>query len=85
MLRRGRAGRAGDVGVGAPGVQRAWPVVLRTQILLTSATLSLAAAWRLTSAGELLGPIALAAGLWVLLGAPWRPWSDAEQGGRAAP
>jgi hypothetical protein len=43
-------------------------VVLRAQILLTSATLSLAAAWRLTSARELLGPIALAAGLWVLLG-----------------
>ncbi len=55
--------------VSGPRVQRAWPVVLRTQILLTSATLSLAAAWRLTSAGELLGPIALAAGLWVLLGA----------------
>ena len=55
--------------VSGPRVQRAWPVVLRTQILLTSATLSLAAAWRLTSARELLGPIALAAGLWVLLGA----------------
>jgi hypothetical protein len=55
--------------VSGPRVQRAWPVVLRAQILLTSATLSLAAAWRLTSAGELLGPIALAAGLWVLLGA----------------
>ncbi len=55
--------------VSGPRVQRAWPLVLRTQILLTSATLSLAAAWRLTSARELLGPIALAAGLWVLLGA----------------
>ena len=32
-----------------PAVKRAWPVVLRAQILLTSATLSLAAAWRLTS------------------------------------
>ncbi len=48
--------------VSGPRVQRAWPVVLRTQILLTSATLSRAAAWRLTSARELLGPIALAAG-----------------------
>jgi energy-converting hydrogenase Eha subunit A len=55
--------------VSGPRVQRAWPIVLRAQILLTSATLSLAAAWRLTSARELLGPIALAAGLWVLLGA----------------
>jgi energy-converting hydrogenase Eha subunit A len=55
--------------VSGTAVQRAWPVVLRAQILLTSATLSLAAAWRLTSARELLGPIALAAGLWLLLGA----------------
>jgi predicted permease len=55
--------------VSGPAVKRAWPVVLRAQILLTSATLSLAAAWRLTSARELLGPIALAAGLWLLLGA----------------
>lgn len=55
--------------VSGPRVQRAWPVVLRTQILLTSVTLSLAAAWRLTSASELLGPLALAAGMWILLGA----------------
>jgi hypothetical protein len=39
------------------------------QILVTSATLSLVAAWRLTSAGELVGPLALAAGMWIMLGA----------------
>ena len=49
--------------------QRVWPVVLRVQILVTSATLSLVAAWRLTSAGQLLGPLALSAGLWLMLGA----------------
>lgn len=54
---------------GGTRVQRVWPVVLRAQILVTSATLSFAAAWRLTSIGELLGPLALAAGLWVMLGA----------------
>lgn len=54
---------------GGSRVQRVWPVVLRAQILLTSATLSFAAAWRLTSAGELVGPLALAGGMWVLLGA----------------
>ncbi len=69
--------------VSGPRVQRAWPVVLRTQILLTSATLSLAAAWRLTSARELLGPIALAAGLWVLLGATVAT-RRAQSGGDAA-
>ncbi len=69
--------------VSGPRVQRAWPVVLRTQILLTSATLSLAAAWRLTSARELLGPIALAAGLWVLLGATVAT-RRARSGGEAA-
>jgi hypothetical protein len=53
---------------GGPTVQRVWPVVLRVQILLTSATLSFAAAWRLTSARELVGPLALAAGMWLLLG-----------------
>jgi hypothetical protein len=47
-------------------VQRVWPVVLRVQILATSATLSLVAVWRLTSIGELLGPLGLAAGLWVM-------------------
>jgi predicted permease len=47
--------------------RRVWPVVLRTQILLTSSTLSLVAAWRLTSARQLLGPLALAAGLWLML------------------
>ncbi len=53
---------------GGTRVQRIWPVVLRVQILVTSATLSLVAAWRLTSIGELLGPLALAAGLWLMLG-----------------
>jgi hypothetical protein len=54
---------------GGPTVQRAWPVFLRVQILVTSATLSLVAAWRLTSAGQVLGPLALSAGMWLLLGA----------------
>ena len=44
-------------------------MVLRVQILVTSATLSLVAAWRLTSIRELLGPLALAVGLWLMLGA----------------
>ncbi len=48
---------------GSPVVQRAWPVFLRIQILATSATLSLVAAWRLTSVGQLLGPLATAASL----------------------
>jgi hypothetical protein len=51
---------------GGPGVQRAWPVILRVQILLTSAVLSLVAAWRLTTAGEVIGPLVLAGGLWVM-------------------
>jgi predicted permease len=54
---------------GGPHIRRVWPVVLRVQILVTSATLSFAAAWRLTSAGQLVGPLALAAGLWLMLGA----------------
>lgn len=54
---------------GGPAVQRAWPVFLRVQILATSATLSLVAAWRLTSVSELLGPLALSAGMWLILGA----------------
>jgi len=54
---------------GGAAVQRAWPVFLRVQILATSATLSLVAAWRLTSVGQLLGPLALSAGMWLLLGA----------------
>jgi hypothetical protein len=49
--------------------QRVWPVVLRIQILLTSATLSLTAAWRLTSASQLVGPVTLAAGFWLILAA----------------
>jgi hypothetical protein len=51
---------------GGGPVQRAWPLVLRIQILLTSATLSLVAAWRLTAFGQLVGPLLLAGGLWVL-------------------
>ncbi len=50
-------------------MQRAWPVFLRVQILATSATLSLVAAWRLTSVSQLLGPLALSAGMWLILGA----------------
>jgi hypothetical protein len=64
---------------GGVRVQRLWPVVLRAQILLTSATLSLAAAWRLNSASQLLGPLALSAGLWLLLGA-----TEATRGSRSA-
>lgn len=51
---------------GGAGIQRVWPVILRTQIGLTSVTLSLVAAWRLTSPGQLIGPLFLAAGLWVM-------------------
>jgi hypothetical protein len=54
---------------GGPGVQRAWPVILRIQILLTAAILSLVAAWRLTTAGEVVAPLLLAGGLWVMTGA----------------
>jgi hypothetical protein len=57
------ASRAGE------RVERIWPIVLRAQILLTSATLSLVAAWRLTSPGQLIGPLFLAGGLWVMFGA----------------
>jgi hypothetical protein len=64
---------------GGEQVQRVWPVVLRAQILVTSATLSLVAAWRLTSASQLVGPIALSAGLWLLLGA-----TEATRGRRSA-
>lgn len=52
-----------------PGYSASGRFVLRVQILVTSATLSLVAAWRLTSAGELVGPLALAAGMWIMLGA----------------
>ena len=54
---------------GGRRVQQVWPVILRVQILATSATLSLVAAWRLTSIGQLVGPLALAAGLWIMFGA----------------
>jgi hypothetical protein len=40
--------------------------VLRIQILVTSATLSLFAAWRLTTLGQVVGPLLLAGGLWFL-------------------
>ncbi len=48
-------------------IQVTWPIVLRVQILLTSATLSLVAAWRLTSLQQLVGPLLLAGALWILL------------------
>ena len=48
-------------------IQKAWPVVLRIQILLTSATLSLVAAWRLTALGQVVGPLVLAGAMWLLL------------------
>jgi hypothetical protein len=51
---------------GSGRVERAWPVVLRVQILITSATLSLFAAWRLSALSQLVGPLALAGGLWFL-------------------
>jgi hypothetical protein len=54
---------------GGPRVQRSWPVVLRAQILITSATLSLVAAWRLTALGQLVGPLLLAGGLWLMFAA----------------
>ena len=47
-------------------IQHVWPVVLRCQILLTSATLSLFAAWRLSALTQLVGPLILAGGLWFL-------------------
>ena len=54
---------------GGEVVQRVWPVALRVQILLTSATLSLVAAWRLTHVGQLIGPLLLAGGLWTVFAA----------------
>ena len=52
---------------GRSWLQRAWPIILRTQILLTSATLSLVAAWRLTAVNQVVGPLYLAGALWVML------------------
>jgi hypothetical protein len=49
---------------GGTALERVWPIVLRSQILLTAATLSLFAAWRLTALTQLVGPLALAGGLW---------------------
>src|SRR5580698_1835563 len=51
---------------GGTRVQQVWPIVLRAQLLVTSVTLSLAAAWRLTGVGQLFGPVLLAGGLWVV-------------------
>ncbi len=51
---------------GRAWLQRAWPIILRTQILLTSATLSLVAAWRLTAISQVVGPLYLAGALWVM-------------------
>jgi hypothetical protein len=65
---------------GGPRVQRAWPIFLRVQILLTSAILSLAAAWRLTSAGELLAPLVLAGGLWFMFATTWLTRGDRSSG-----
>jgi hypothetical protein len=48
-------------------IEKAWPIVLRSQILLTSATLSLVAAWRLTTLGQVVGPLILAGATWALL------------------
>ena len=59
---------------GGPDVQRAWPVFLRAQILATSATLSLVAAWRLTSVGRVARaprPVRRACG-----SCSARPWSS---------
>jgi hypothetical protein len=54
---------------GGEQVQRLWPIILRIQILLTSATLSLVAVWRLTHPSQLLSPLVLAGGLWVMFAA----------------
>lgn len=51
---------------GGDRVQEAWPLILRAQILVTSATLSLVAAWRLTSPGQLVGPLLLTGGMWAM-------------------
>ncbi len=51
-------------------VQRVWPIILRTQILVTSATLSLVAAWapHLGRGEESIGPRwSLAGGMWIPL------------------
>ena len=54
---------------GGPVVQRLWPIALRVQILTTSIVLSMVVVWRLDSFGQLLGPVVLACGLWVIFGA----------------
>ncbi len=64
---------------GGARVQGAWPIVLRVQILLTAAILSLVAAWRLTAPSQLVGPVIIALGLWVLFGAAM--WTRAEHSG----
>jgi hypothetical protein len=51
---------------GGARVKQAWPLLLRMQVLATAALLSLAAAWRLTTPGELIAPLVLAGGLWVV-------------------
>jgi hypothetical protein len=74
----------GGIGWGASRaggrIERMWPVVLRIQIVLTSATLSLVAAWRLTTFGQVVGPLVLAGGLWVLFVAAVATRGDRSSG-----
>jgi hypothetical protein len=67
---------------GGGRMERVWPLVLRVQILLTSAILFLVATWRLTTPNQLVAPLLLAAGWWLLFVAAlvtrgWRSTGEA--------
>jgi len=52
---------------GGPRLQRDWPIYLRTQTLITAATLGIFAAWRLTAPRELIAPAVVSGVSWTLL------------------
>ncbi len=51
-----------------PGLQRAWPIYLRVQLVATAALLGLFSAWRLTDLRQILDPLLISAVGWLLLG-----------------
>jgi len=68
---------------GGARIRRDWPIYLRVQLLATAGLLTIFSAWRLSTPSEIVAPVLMAAGGWVVLGASFVSRKK-RSGGQAA-
>ncbi len=67
-----------------PALTQRWHHVVRAELLITTVTLSITAAWRITSLSQVLWPALIALILFIMLGLTWLTESEPSRASKAS-